>query len=62
MEGQRVRLIYMYGEPQMEPGLEGIVICEDDAGQLHVRWQNGSHLALNPEVDRFEYISEEEKS
>lgn len=29
------------------------VCCVDDAGQIHVQWENGSTLALNTEVDQF---------
>ena len=54
--GARVRLIYMHGEPQMPAGLEGTVESVDDAGQIHVRWDNGSGLALNIGPDRFDII------
>ena len=44
----------MKGEPQMYDGLEGTVYNVDDIGQIHVRWDNGSSLALNYEEDSFE--------
>ena len=52
--GIKVRLLYMEGELQMPKGLEGIIDYVDDAPQIHVTWENGSSLALIPEVDKFE--------
>ena len=40
-------------EKQMPKGLRGVVTHIDDAAQVHVRWQNGSSLAIIPEVDKF---------
>lgn len=34
-------------------GVCGMVESVDDACQLHVKWDNGSTLALNPDVDEF---------
>lgn len=59
--GVRVKLKYMEGEPQMEEGLRGTVQDVDDIGQIHVRWDNGSTLALNPRKDNFEIYETEEK-
>lgn len=58
-KGTKVVLHEMEGEPQMPEGLEGKVILVDDAGQLHVKWSNGSGLALIPGVDSFEVIPEQ---
>lgn len=55
-KGNKVRLENMYGEAQMPEGLIGEVEFVDDAGQIHVRWENGSSLALNEDIDRFEII------
>lgn len=54
--GIKVRLLYMEGEQQMAEGLEGTIDYVDDAPQIHVNWENGSSLALIPEVDKFEII------
>ena len=35
-------------EQGMPPGLKGIVKSVDDAGQLHMIWENGRSLALVP--------------
>ena len=46
----------MKNEPQMPSGLIGIVEFIDDAKQIHVLWENGSSLALIPEIDIFEIL------
>lgn len=60
-EGTKVILLNMEGESQMPRGLKGEVMLVDDAGQIHVRWENGSSLALNVEVDTFHKVEPEEK-
>ena len=44
--GTEVTLNSMEGESHMPPGLKGKVDMVDDAGQIHVNWENGSSLAL----------------
>ena len=39
-------------------GVCGTVEFVDDACQLHVKWDNGSILVLNPDVDEFTILSE----
>jgi hypothetical protein len=51
--GKRVELIRMEGEPQMELGMKGVIENVDDINQYHVRWDNGSTLALIPNEDEF---------
>ena len=36
----------------------GVVQCVDAIGQIHVKWETGSSLALNFDVDEFETIIE----
>ncbi len=45
----------------MPSGLKGKVCYVDDAGQIHVNWENGSSLAVLPEVDSFHKIGEPHK-
>lgn len=59
--GTKVILGEMQGEPQMKPGLKGEVVAVDDIGQIHMKWENGSTLALNIEVDRFQKIETPKK-
>ena len=51
--GTTLELVEMQGEKQMPKGLRGVVTHIDDAAQIHVRWQNGSSLAIIPEIDKF---------
>ena len=53
--GDTIRLIQMEGETQMKKGMTGTVEFFD-AIQIHVRWKNGSSLALIPEIDQFEVL------
>lgn len=52
--GDRVWLIDMPNDPRPVPsGTEGIVRSIDDAGHIHVMWDNGQGLSLIPGVDRY---------
>ena len=42
-----------HGVPE---GTVGEVDFIDDAGQIHMKWETGSGLALIPGVDRFQKI------
>ena len=55
--GSQIELDYM-NEQGMPPGLKGIVKSVDDAGQLHMVWENGRFLALVPGADRFHRLPE----
>lgn len=50
--GDKIRIIYMDGEPQYM-GKEGVVYSIDDAGQIHGSWGG---CALIPGIDEFEVI------
>ena len=50
--GDRIRVIYMDGEPNMT-GAEGTVRLIDDAGQIHT---TAGGCAIIPGVDEFEVI------
>jgi hypothetical protein len=55
LEGRRVRLDRC-DDPytRLRPGALGTVLWEDDAGTLHVKWDDGSSLGLCPQDgDRF---------
>lgn len=51
--GDKIRIIYMDGEPSMT-GAEGTVHHIDDAGQIHC---SEFGLAVIPDVDKFEVIN-----
>ena len=46
-KGTQIVLTEMAGESQLPYGLKGTVKFVDDAGQIHMSWENGSSLALN---------------
>ena len=44
-------------DPQAPPsGTKGVVMFVDDIGQIHVKWETGSTLALNVKLDSFSRI------
>ena len=55
-KGTRVELHDM-DDPQAPPsGTKGTVMFVDDIGQIHVKWETGSSLALIPSVDSFSKV------
>ena len=60
-EGTQIVLTEMAGESQMPYGLKGTVKFVDDAGQIHMSWENGSSLALKINEDTFEKVEAPEK-
>ena len=58
----KLQLISMRNETYpVLPGTVGEVTHIDDAGSIHMRWENGSSLALIPEIDSFQTVSEAKK-
>jgi outer membrane lipoprotein SlyB len=51
--GKRITLIRMDDAQAPESGTKGIITKVDGMGQIHVRWDNGSTLAVVPEEDEF---------
>ena len=52
--GTRIVLDQMADDPRpIEPGTKGTVSAVDDAGTVHVRWDNGRSLGLVPGEDSF---------
>ena len=55
--GTKLQLISMRNEKYpVLPGTVGEVTHIDDAGSIHMRWENGSSLSLIPEVDSFKAV------
>ena len=62
-EGTRIRLISMPDKPEARPilpGSIGSVAHIDDAGQIHMKWDNGRTLAIVPQVDQFRKLTKQE--
>ena len=58
--GTRIRLIHMDDPYAPVPGgTMGTVVAVDDAGNIHMKWDNDRSLAICPEVDSFAKIGGE---
>lgn len=57
--GTTLELDYM-DEKGMPDGMQGVVRNVDDAGQIHMDWDNGRRLALVPGEDVFHVVKEKE--
>lgn len=55
--GTMVQLIAMNDEQAPPVGTIGEIQFVDDAGSVHIHWQNGSSLAVIPDVDRIEILN-----
>lgn len=51
-----IELISMDDVQAPPAGTKGRVIFVDDIGQIHVKWSNGSSLALIPNIDSFRVL------
>jgi hypothetical protein len=55
--GKRIRLISTNDEyTSLKSGDLGTINFVDDAGTIFAEWDNGSHLGVIPDIDRFEII------
>lgn len=54
--GLRVELEEMVGEPNMPSGLQGVVDYVDDAGHIHMKWDNGRTLSLIYGQNKFKVL------
>ena len=49
----RIELVHMEDNWAVPSGTRGTVGHVDDAGQIHMKWDNGRTLAIVPQVDKF---------
>ncbi len=56
--GAMVQLIAMNDEQAPPVGTIGEIQFVDDAGSVHIHWQNGSSLAVIPDVDVVEILTD----
>ena len=54
LKGKRVKLIKMNDTQAPPPGTHGTIKGTDGIGQIHVKWDNGSTLAIQPENDEYQ--------
>lgn len=55
--GLRIELIQMEDMHGVPPGTQGTVDYVDDAGNIHMKWDNGSTLSLIEEIDKFKRLT-----
>lgn len=54
LKGKRLRLIKMNDEPNPVPdGTEGTIQFVDDAGTIHLKWDDGSELGVIIGLDEY---------
>lgn len=56
----RIELNHMEDNWAVPPGTRGTVEYVDDAGQIHMKWDNGRTLAIVPQVDKFRRLTQQE--
>lgn len=54
--GERIVLLYMKDKFAPPIGTKGTIIGIDDIGQIHVNWDSGSSLKLDPTIDKFKKL------
>lgn len=54
--GTRIELFSMEDSQAIPRGSKGTVVAVDDAGTIHMNWDNGRTLGLIPGVDSFRKI------
>ena len=58
LKGKLVRLNKMDDEYAVPANTIGVIDFVDGIGQIHIKWENGSSLALVPEIDDYEIFSD----
>lgn len=56
----RIELIHMDDNWAVPSGTRGTVDYVDDAGQIHMKWDNGRTLAIVPQMDKFRKLTQQE--
>lgn len=60
--GTRIKLIKMNDPYAVPSGTLGTVDFIDDDGQIHMKWDNGSSLALVYNVDSFSIVGDNDEN
>lgn len=61
LAGQRIKIIEMDDIQAPPPGTMGTIKGIDGIGQIHVKWDNGSTLAVQPVGDRYQIFEDTNK-
>jgi len=56
----RIELVHMDDNWAVPSGTRGTVDYVDDAGQIHMKWDNGRTLAIVPQMDKFRKLTQQE--
>lgn len=56
----RIELVQMNDKWAVPSGTRGTVDYVDDAGQIHMKWDNGRTLAIIPQADVFRKLTRQE--
>ena len=59
--GTRIMLEYMEDNWAVPRGTRGSVTQVDDAGTIHMKWDNGRSLGIVPQADQFRKLTEQER-
>ena len=59
--GTRIMLEHMDDNWAVPRGTRGSVTQVDDAGTIHMKWDNGRSLGIVPQVDKFRKLTEQER-
>lgn len=54
--GKTIVLIKMDDPQAPPPNTRGVIQYTDGIGQIHVKWENGSTLAVQPENDQYQIL------
>lgn len=54
LKDKRVLLLHMDDIQAPPPGSNGTITHVDDMGMIHVKWDNGSTLAIDPVLDQYQ--------
>lgn len=56
LTGKTIVLIKMEDPQAPPPNTRGVIQSIDGIGQIHVKWDNGSTLAIQPQNDQYQIL------
>ena len=58
--GTRLEILHMEDPQPVEDGMRGVIEHIDDQANMHMKWDNGRGIAVDPEIDTFRILTAEE--